>query len=204
MAIIGCHLPLSVRIKLRAIRKERGECTWCGAEVEGDLRNRVTGKLRTMCRKCLRDNADKLARYRQIRHSKGLCERCGKNPPKPSLKNCIECTEKVRFYSKKHQDATFFEKRARVGGMQYSVASAKMLWSLWKEQRGRCALTGERLTRTNSQLDHIFPVSKGGSNERSNLRWLLAEVNQAKRALTDDEFLLLCKRVVDWAERNRS
>ena len=29
------------------------------------------------------------------------------------------------------------------------------MWKLWHEQRGRCALTGYKLTKENAQIDHI-------------------------------------------------
>lgn len=74
-------------------------------------------------------------------------------------------------------------------------ASATDLARLWKQQRGRCAITGRRLTRS-AQLDHIMPRAKGGGDQISNLRWLCKEANLAKRDLTDDEFFALCGDVM--------
>jgi 5-methylcytosine-specific restriction endonuclease McrA len=75
------------------------------------------------------------------------------------------------------------------------------LWKLWKRQRGRCALTGRRLTRENVELDHIVPKVKGGTHDISNLRWTLKEANRAKRDLSDAEFLALCSDCVRWIGR---
>lgn len=76
-------------------------------------------------------------------------------------------------------------------------ATAKVLASIWKMQRGLCALTGRRLDRT-AQLDHIVPRARGGTDIPQNLRWVCNEANLAKRDLTDAEFLTLCQDVMRW------
>jgi 5-methylcytosine-specific restriction endonuclease McrA len=182
-------------------RRRKGLCTDCGGLLSGDLKRRATGTLKSMCRDCLKDNADKQERYRVAAFAKGLCTRCKKKAHKPGRKICQDCADYVTAKGKIRREKTFFERKSlNMPGMR-DVGSARMLWSIWKQQRGRCALTGVRLTRYNCELDHIFPRSKGGSNERSNLRWLLDDVNQAKYNLTDEEFLNMCRSVVDFAGR---
>lgn len=68
---------------------------------------------------------------------------------------------------------------------------------MWKRQRGRCALTGERMDRT-AQLDHIVPKARGGDDSIGNLRWVTEAANIAKRHMTDAEFLALCRSVASW------
>ena len=153
-----------------------------------------------MCRVCLQKNCFKMEVERFVRKVFGVCLRCGKNPPKQGVQQCQDCTDYLTKSAKKQRQKTFFGLRCRSEGFVYSVGAAKMLWSLWKEQRGRCALTGRRLNRNNSQVDHIVPKSKGGSNERTNLRWLHTDVNQARRALSDSEFLDLCRDVAKYAK----
>jgi 5-methylcytosine-specific restriction endonuclease McrA len=67
---------------------------------------------------------------------------------------------------------------------------------LWKRQRGRCALTGERLDRSNAHLDHVVPVRRGGTNSLSNVRWVTEAANRAKHTLLDSELLELCAQVI--------
>jgi 5-methylcytosine-specific restriction endonuclease McrA len=47
-------------------------------------------------------------------------------------------------------------------------------------------------------MDHIIPVSRGGDNSLDNCQILSKEVNQAKSNMTDEEFIEMCKRVVEF------
>lgn len=76
-------------------------------------------------------------------------------------------------------------------------ATTKQLSALWKSQRGLCALTGRKLDRT-AQLDHITAKARGGDDSIENLRWVCAQVNLAKRDLSDQEFIALCESVMAW------
>jgi 5-methylcytosine-specific restriction endonuclease McrA len=192
---IASPIALSQRI-LRKQRREKGLCAWCGKEVEKILKNRATGKLYTTCRACSRYNATKQENRRKQRSSEGLCERCGKNPPKKGVKNCLTCVKKMSAQQKRYRQTRFFENKARSGAYRYSVKFAQQLAFLWKRQRGFCVLTGRRLNRYNAEIDHIVPRSKGGTEDIQNLRFLHRDVNQAKRALSDKDFLLLCQEVV--------
>jgi CRISPR/Cas system Type II protein with McrA/HNH and RuvC-like nuclease domain len=62
-----------------------------------------------------------------------------------------------------------------------------------------CYLTGEPIDITKPrtyQFDHKIPVSKNGDNSIDNLGLCTKEVNLAKRDLTPDEFIALCKKVL--------
>lgn len=45
-------------------------------------------------------------------------------------------------------------------------------------------------------LDHRVPRARGGDDTIENLRWVSFAANRAKSALTDEEFLEMCRRVV--------
>jgi 5-methylcytosine-specific restriction endonuclease McrA len=76
-----------------------------------------------------------------------------------------------------------------------------MLRSLWEEQQGKCAVTGEKLVPgVNASLDHIQPLSRGGTSERSNLRWVTSTVNHMKWNLTDTEFVDKCRQIAQRAD----
>jgi 5-methylcytosine-specific restriction endonuclease McrA len=98
--------------------------------------------------------------------------------------------EKMREYYKRR----FFWSRAMKlrgdGGADFV-----QLARLWKDQRGKCALSGVKLGR-DAQLDHITAKALGGGDEIANLQWLSPEVNLAKRDLTPEHFIEMCRRVV--------
>ncbi len=55
-------------------------------------------------------------------------------------------------------------------------------------QGRKCMYCGIRLTRDNLQIDHKFPVSRGGSNEKWNLQALCRQCNSRKGMHSDEEF----------------
>jgi hypothetical protein len=68
------------------------------------------------------------------------------------------------------------------------------------EQEFRCALTGELLRPgQNASLDHIVPVSKGGTNTPENLRWTTVDANKMRLDLSDEEFFAICRRILEHA-----
>lgn len=76
-------------------------------------------------------------------------------------------------------------------------ATPQQLAALWWRQRGMCALTGRKLDRS-AQLDHKIPKARGGGDEIANLQWLCQEANYGKRAMTDAEFIALCRDTARW------
>lgn len=107
--------------------------------------------------------------------------------------------EKILARHKAKRIRRFFWMRTRAlvarHGVNSVVATPAELAKLWKSQRGRCALSGRRLNKQNSELDHKVPVKQGGHGQVSNLRWVDADVNHAKNALSESDFISLCNEV---------
>jgi len=68
-------------------------------------------------------------------------------------------------------------------------------------QNQRCALSGRPLTPDCAALDHVIAISRGGEHQIENAQILHKEVNRAKGALNNEDFLALCREVVAWADR---
>jgi len=65
----------------------------------------------------------------------------------------------------------------------------------------RCALTGRPLTPDTASLDHFVPVRNGGEHRIENVQVLHKDVNRAKSTMTNEEFVQLCREVVEYATR---
>lgn len=109
-----------------------------------------------------------------------------------------------RTYAKTLYDKNFFRTRASRFRYRYKCdITGRELWSLWKAQRGRCALTGEPLNR-DAHIDHIIAVARGGATTKQNLRFLSARANLIKRHHTDEELLNFCSAMLATAGGSHS
>lgn len=81
--------------------------------------------------------------------------------------------------------------------MAKTTATPKTLRALVEAQGYRCVFTGQELTPETASLDHIVPVSEGGSHTIDNLCVVHFRVNAAKSTLNADEFIDLCRMVTE-------
>ena len=109
--------------------------------------------------------------------------------------------------------ATVVKYRAKKQGIDFDL-SAETLLAVWKEQDGRCALSGAPLTHhrrneiggtkrilyspTNLSVDRINPE---GPYTRENIMLVCALVNIMRRNMQVDEFVMWCRMI---AEHERS
>ena len=72
---------------------------------------------------------------------------------------------------------------------------ASRLMDLIRDQQFKCALTGVPIDPSNAELDHKMPLSRGGTDDIANLQWVSSQANRAKGALSQPEFIEMCKLV---------
>ena len=77
------------------------------------------------------------------------------------------------------------------------TASRSELRALIETQGFRCALTGVLLEPADAEIDHIMPVSLGGTHTIGNMQVLHRVVNRMKGALGNDEFIAWCRAVAN-------
>lgn len=68
-------------------------------------------------------------------------------------------------------------------------------WKILKQQKMICPYSGIKLNRNNISLDHIIPLSTGGSNNISNFQFVHFNINLMKQSLSHNDFILLCNSV---------
>ena len=198
-------------------------CAECGGVKDLDQ----FGKKQSRCRDCERlYAAAKRERYREANAGKDpfdgklkYCPGCGKDIQRTFenwCRNGTICDGLARLCrvcerrrgSKKDRDIVeridhLWRVEKRKGRGEWIDHGKGEWFDLLISQRGCCALSGERLTSANVSIDHIAPCSKGGTHELNNLRLVTKQVNIALQADSDEEFIAMCRLVVEWQDRER-
>ena len=73
--------------------------------------------------------------------------------------------------------------------------SGKTIYKLIESQGFKCALTGWDLEPATASIDHIKPLSNGGSHTIDNAQIVHSLVNTAKGTLSNEEFIKVCQAV---------
>jgi CRISPR/Cas system Type II protein with McrA/HNH and RuvC-like nuclease domain len=81
-----------------------------------------------------------------------------------------------------------------------NTIKSRDLLSLVERQGMRCAYSGRALSPETASIDHIIPVSRGGSLAIDNLAVVDGQVNAAKGTLSLDEFVQMCRDVTAHAD----
>lgn len=63
------------------------------------------------------------------------------------------------------------------------------------QQGNACAISGLPISESDADIDHIIPVSRGGSSEIENLQWVSRKINRMKGSMTSEEFVDMCLMV---------
>lgn len=165
---VYCEIHLSGRRKYAKIKSDKrivsGLCTNCGNEKNENKR---------LCNNCFQKQKEtQRIEYLERQQSKN-CVYCGKLPSLTKVNSCKLC-----FF--KNLSANHFRSRSRY----------QELINLFDSQNGLCAITGfELILGDNASLDHILPLSKGGTHDISNLRFVHLWINFVKLDKLDEEFI---------------
>lgn len=89
-----------------------------------------------------------------------------------------------------------FKKR---GMVENNFTTTTLLASIKDPEHIKCYLTGRNIdiTKDEYHLDHIMPIAKGGTCNADNLGFACPEANRSKSDMTLDEYLSLCKEVLE-------
>jgi 5-methylcytosine-specific restriction endonuclease McrA len=85
------------------------------------------------------------------------------------------------------QQACSHRRRAREASAP-GFHTAADLRRIYERQKGKCPLCRNSFAKVGSELDHIIPLARGGSNDPSNLQYLCTPCNRAKHAKDPIEF----------------
>lgn len=192
------------------------ECHDCGIKLDN---NSTT----LYCVKCAdKRNNRGISRFEK-RKLENKCIRCVEQLDGDSKWHCISCLKKIEIKRKlkeqkrkenkeciscKKKETELFSFRCEICYLK-TIACANLkntsLWvellSLFKKQNGKCVLSGRTLKfANNASVDHIIPLSKGGTHVIENLRWIDLTVNVMRSNMTDEELLTFCKEIIHYHE----
>lgn len=140
------------------------QCVECGRRDNHRFYASNLDAQRTRCRENARANKEKIREHRKRNPEvwrRGSTKWAKKHPDR---KRAVENRRRARQYA--------------AGGNYTAVDIAE----LFKHQRGRCAYCPALLTKKNRHIDHIQPVARAGTNDRSNLQLLCQPCNSSKGA----------------------
>lgn len=115
------------------------------------------------------------------------------------------------FRKRKHKPSTYhmckdWNKKFRTAVSEFKLKGIYMENYTYHEAlkhvggtQTHCYLTGTpiNILTDDYQLDHILPVSKGGTNELSNMAIATIEANQMKGGLTNEELFYWCQKILE-------
>lgn len=194
------------RAKLK--RKELGKCADCPEMA-------VQGK--TRCPNCAAISSRRSAKAVTERRKKdGLCHFCGKESPSLRCESCaishsLHRKERRKFFKEKGLCAECGKEKLchcvccvdcyMASASKQNLGTTKHRHELKERffaEGSKCFYTGKELILgVNASLDHMNPVSRFGesANVPENLVWCDRAVNEAKKSMTKEEFIGLCKLI---------
>lgn len=185
--------------KKRSERIVAGLCPQCGKQPPSEGRKQCAvciEKAKTYPSYSLERAAAQMRRYRAERKAAGLCPDCGKQPPVKGRRLCATCAEKRQACAgryrkqknslarKRHANNPHVNvaKTARYRARKVDAAgfcSVEQIRARWDYYDGLCYLCGG-LAET---MDHVIPLSAGGTNWPANLRPACSLCNSRKTFL---------------------
>lgn len=153
--------------------KKDGKCVNCSKPCD-------KGEGYSKCQDCCDKQLTRDQQRAYDRRALGLCTRCGKNPAGINCYTCVTCY--LKYAS------------TRLFGR---ASHWHLLLNLFQKQHGKCPYFGCQLTLgEDTELDHIVAVTKGGTNDISNLQWVHVIANRMKFNQSEEEFVKNAMRIV--------
>lgn len=132
------------------------------------------------------------------------CEICDKDfyPVRASHKRCSDCTYLVRDTQSHLSSARQGNKNKK--SFKCSVKQAIAIVKLLLKSDSCCYCRRNYIEGNSKSIDHIIPVSKGGTHDIKNINICCLQCNLSKRDLILNDWFELCKLVVGVISRKET
>lgn len=136
---------------------------------------------RSRCSRC---------RRKSLRHAPSRCAVCGgenvalRRERKKAKRRAVRPQDKVSRNDPHYGRLLYHYRRCIVGNINGAYLDELLEKQDWKCAYCRCVLYPD-----NQVLEHMTPLSRGGTNDRSNVCWACWDCNTRKGTQTYDEFM---------------
>ena len=115
---------------------------------------------------------------------RGLCPKCYERsrPPRKRSGKHLDAKEMAKRWREAHRQRRkeqTYEYRAR---KRNAFVQKVYLDAIYKRDKGRCQICGEKVSRDVAGLDHIIPLARGGLHERRNVQIAHPACNSRRQA----------------------
>lgn len=118
-------------------------------------------------------------------------------------------TKKKRLQTVKKENPVLYKARAlrsrlfsrtKDKAIKDSTPSVQELYEWLSLGNFSCYYSGEELTLDTLTVDHKTPITRGGTNEMSNLCFCSSHMNTSKGTMTEEEFVSLLQLIESWED----
>lgn len=181
------YLPVKEEKERQRIESHRKVCPTCGRAFEANTLQRMFCSPECLYEEnLLRQREQYAEQYEPVTFT---CAECGKNVT-------TSCGDKHRIYCSEacmNKAMHRRNKRKRQDQMGAAFVEDVELWDIYNRDEGICQICGLPVPDTNeptnqwaATVDHILPLSKGGSHEKSNCQLAHRMCNSLKQDATED------------------
>lgn len=179
------------------LRIERNQlfakCRSCEHEHDAEKRRNDPNRFKEIQKRFRENNPERSKEIKQ--------KWADKNPEKVIQKNAryyVEKRDEILARNNRYNEAhpekkrARTEKRRRLSKLAEGTFSERDLKQLYEDQEGRCAYCGQSIywtIKNDVHVDHIHPLSRGGSNWPNNLALSCANCNLSKNDKTIEEWI---------------
>jgi hypothetical protein len=159
-------------------------CEWCKRPFQATAR-KLASHGQTFCSRPCKDKAHQAEAKRVREQSKPErnCLHCGASMPQAMRSDAVFCSEQCNSAAHKLKRGN-----GRLGpGRRRDIERAYII----ERDKSRCHICGEKCRPDEITLDHVIPLSKGGTHAEENLRVAHLSCNARKRDRAANDQLLL-------------
>ena len=173
------------------------KCKECFAKYSKEYHQKNKELCRIRLQKWRAENSE-YVKERDKKYRESNMELCRAKERRYRERHPEKIAEKNKKYRESHREYFYNkakERKSILKSRSDGTVTKEELNALFKSQNGCCAYCGCDLNVYGKHTDHVIPISKGGLNTISNIRWVCPTCNLSKGYKTEEEWTDRLKKV---------